>query len=234
MNGGNIMSIFKVTLTGVDEQTDLNRLWELADQYPFAEFGILYSLSNQGSGRYPTLNWLDNIVKRAESNPIPLALHVCGSMVRHLLNNTDSIDQIHIFERIQLNFVSRVGDQELLSSLCDRFKDHIFITQHFPSNNMLHTSKIRENHSILFDTSGGRGIIRKEWPNPFDSVVCGYAGGLGPDNLKEQLPLIEVASQGKPFWIDMESNLRTEDKFDLNKVEQVLEICHKYMDAAII
>jgi hypothetical protein len=36
--------------------------------------------------------------------------------------------------------------------------------------------------------------------------------------------LLEYPSD-EMFWIDMETRVRTEDWFDLDKVEQVLEIC---------
>lgn len=56
------------------------------------------------------------------------------------------------------------------------------------------------------------------WPSPFPNRTCGYAGGLGPDNLETELPRIIGAARKHPFWIDMESSLRgLDDCFDLGK-----------------
>ncbi len=78
--------------------------------------------------------------------------------------------------------------------------------------------------SPLFDKSGGAGIVPGVWPMAFAGTYNGYAGGLGPDNLAEQLPLIEVAANGQRHWIDMETMLRNaKDEFDLDICRQVLE-----------
>ncbi len=59
-------------------------------------------------------------------------------------------------------------------------------------------------------------------------IACGYAGGLGPDNLEEQLELISAAAGDCSFWVDMEGKLRTLDEtecdwFDLGKARRCLE-----------
>ena len=51
-------------------------------------------------------------------------------------------------------------------------------------------------------------------------VRMGYAGGIGPDNVVDVLRDIGPV---RPTWIDMESGVRTGDKFDLAKVRRVLE-----------
>lgn len=88
----------------------------------------------------------------------------------------------------------------------------------------------------LFDGSGGTGITPKYWPKPIYSwrtspyfIPHGYAGGLGPHNLEEQLVLIEEASNDTPIWIDMESGVRTDNKFDLEKVVKCLQICKPFI-----
>ena len=85
------------------------------------------------------------------------------------------------------------------------------------------------NASLLFDDSVGTGVLAKAWPAPPEAPTkFGYAGGLGPANLGEQLRrMVEVvgaseARRGDSFWVDMESSLRTiladgTDLFDVNK-----------------
>lgn len=77
--------------------------------------------------------------------------------------------------------------------------------------------------SVLLDASGGRGI-----DTPIEvlkgNYKVGYAGGMNPDNVGEKLSYLMENVDGD-FWIDMESGVRTDDWFDLDKVRKVLEIC---------
>ena len=81
----------------------------------------------------------------------------------------------------------------------------------------------------LFDISGGRGIVPKEWPK--QKGYCGYAGGLSPDNLQEQLEKIEKVVDDVPIWIDAETHLRSPDNsiLDLDKVRSFLEIARPWV-----
>lgn len=74
----------------------------------------------------------------------------------------------------------------------------------------------------LFDLSGGAGILPSEWPTR--EGYCGYAGGLSPDNVADQLGLIEQAASGD-IWIDVETHVRSEDDkhLDLSKVERFIK-----------
>lgn len=79
--------------------------------------------------------------------------------------------------------------------------------------------------SYLLDASCGAGIDTPIEIVTSPGVHIGYAGGIGPDNVEGKLrTLLEHPTDDK-FWIDMETRVRTEDWFDLDKVEQVLEIC---------
>jgi len=92
----------------------------------------------------------------------------------------------------------------------------------------------------LFDISGGAGILPAQWPKPqymstdTDHCYHGYAGGLGPDNLETQLPLIAEAAGNTRIWIDMETRVRSSDdrQFDLQKVRRCLEICAPFITQA--
>jgi hypothetical protein len=84
---------------------------------------------------------------------------------------------------------------------------------------------------VLQDQSGGRGELAAEWVEP--SPLCvkagggiGYAGGLNPDNIAEQMPKIIKASNGQRFWIDCESGVRTDDWFDTAKAEAMIRGVH--------
>ena len=75
----------------------------------------------------------------------------------------------------------------------------------------------------LFDKSGGRGAAPSAWPKARGGAFCGYAGGLNPDTIEGALPAIEACvPEGQPYWIDMESGVRSHGGFDLDKCELVL------------
>ena len=72
----------------------------------------------------------------------------------------------------------------------------------------------------LFDVSFGTGIRPTHWPRANPAVLCGYSGGIGPDTVSAVVEAI-AAPAGVPYWIDMESGIRTNDRLDLDKCETV-------------
>ncbi len=106
----------------------------------------------------------------------------------------------------------------------------MIITQHNSANHsLLNVLSGTPNHAVLFDESGGQGISPAAWPLPHSGKKCGYAGGLGVDNLAGEIPRIQLAAAGAPFWIDMEAKLRNErDQFDLSIAQCCIEICRAY------
>lgn len=66
------------------------------------------------------------------------------------------------------------------------------------------------------------------WPKPFSNVRTGYAGGLNPDNLEEQLTKIAAVVGNNSVSIDMESGVRTNNEFDLDKVRRCLQMAKDF------
>lgn len=220
-----------ITLTGVDDRTDLSAIIALSKRYPLAEWGFLYSPKRQGQGgRYPSIQALQHAFRTLPSH-VMVALHVCGAGVPGLLDGepvvTDLVSAVaKRGGRVQLNFSQNRDNIDLvaLSALLDRIPPTKIITQQNASNEDVWRRLCgHPNHVVLFDASGGRGIERSTWPEPLHGVHCGYAGGLGPDNLATELPRIGAAAARQPHWIDMEGKLRTqEDVFDLGRAETCL------------
>lgn len=52
---------------------------------------------------------------------------------------------------------------------------------------------------------------------------------MGPDNLEQELKNIASVAGDSEIWIDAETKLRTNNKFDLNKCIKVLDIVNKYI-----
>ena len=82
--------------------------------------------------------------------------------------------------------------------------------------------------SILLDESGGKGIEAPfRMPSYLHNVHVGFAGGINPDNVVAKVQEITSLPHVNRFWIDMESGVRTNDRFDLDKVEQVCELVYE-------
>lgn len=196
-----------ITLTGVDEQTNLSDLKAFVEEYPEVEIGILYTQTPSGRNRYPSREWILEALKIITDRA---ALHICGGRARHELVNNELLDLVRHVSRVQVNGV--VSREEMLDL---SLQVPILITQHMEANKELENFYFR-NPQILIDSSGGRGIKPETYTVPKTSLPFGLAGGLGPNNLYEEM--VKFAQLCNPGgWVDMESSLRDEnDWFDLH------------------
>lgn len=212
-----------VTFTGVDERTDIGRMLALSSMYPI-EWGILFSPKQQGEGRYPPLSFLERLIESGADRGIVLSAHICGQYARDVVNQMRCPLPLRpfmgAFDRIQVN-----------TTLAGIAPDWIveFVNEFAPgATGILQTRTIfPQDPAIdwLFDQSGGNGLRPEAWPAANSPACCGYAGGIGPDNLADTLTaLTPKIPPGKAFWIDMETGVRTDDRFDLDKCEQVCRI----------
>ncbi|HEX4584077.1 MAG TPA: hypothetical protein VH183_04555 [Burkholderiaceae bacterium] len=227
------MPLTDCTLTGIDETTPLVELAVVSDMYPYAEWAFLYSPKRLGTpGRYPSLGRIQRAFRELPRY-VRVALHVCGSGVAELLDGEHVVrglfEQVRTRDgRIQLNFDAGSGEVDLgrLREFMLACASVPFITQHNESNQSVTQALAGvANHAILFDSSLGRGITPQAWRPATESVACGYAGGLGPENLGLQLPRIYDAAASTRFWISMESRLRDEnDRFSMSFARKCLEI----------
>ena len=229
------MKLYTVTITGADDQTNPEDLVALTEKYPFVEWGILLSAKREGSERYPTVEWIEGL--RSHRNQLRLSGHLCGRWVRelkqgHLTFRTERPTIWGMFRRIQLNMGGKyeVELNNFLDAVSLLHDKQIILQVNSMQNELLAQAlKARVNTVPLFDLSGGRGESPGSWPEPANCERCGYAGGLGPENLEEQLKSISEAVGDREIWVDMESNVRTENVLDLNKVERCLQIAEEYV-----
>lgn len=223
-----------ITFTGVDDRTDLKRIEELSIHYP-VEWGVLFSSTRAGrEPRYPELTFQHRL---EELNAMRFSAHICGGYAKNVLKGlTREVPVLwDIFSRFQVNYIPNpewhpyleqpnefvpIGIPEILQFSFKVGVEPIVQhrTLHFPPPGPM---------SYLFDKSGGKGEGPKQWPKrnfKFADLgergnLVGYAGGLGPDNVLEALE--QIADPGR-YWIDMESNVRTDDWLDLDKCQAVL------------
>lgn len=238
-----------VTITGADNTIDPSDLVKLSQDFPFVEWGILLSRKRMGESRYPSFTWMVDLHSCTEMYPfLKLSCHLCGAYVREFIKGDVAFvereigaDKWNMFQRVQLNFHGIKHEHaEVLYALI-RKSGKEFIFQHDDVNQQIAFDAARRSHnvSILFDKSGGAGILPDKWPELLPDIKCGYAGGLGPDNLKSQIELIEGIVGDTSIWIDMETKVRsftagvqtnvTKDIFDLDKVRQCLEIAKPFI-----
>lgn len=233
------MKLRCVTLTGADDRTNPEDLATISVKYSFVEWAILFSQSKAGVPRYPSLDWVLHFVECADRNSMQLSAHLCGKWVDDAMsgNLTFLKNYDFNFNRIQLNLSRDRLQQAIGSSVwhCDfKGKQIIFGGPYQKTNLSFPIEKYAQfNVSPLFDTSGGRGLEPSIWPKPFEfdgsTLLCGYAGGLGPANIREHLDKLAEVVGDAEIWVDMESSIRTNDEFDLNKCEQVLEIVNGWL-----
>ena len=197
-----------LTFTGIDGQTDIIRARELALFYPI-EWGVLFSEERQGrENRYPSLANIDYITAEPM---LRLSAHLCGRYAKAVMAGEDPGISLRGFERTQINHVSPDQTKAAAFGSARGITPIIQIRDlEFPED---------KGCAMLFDRSGGRGVANTEWPrHPGDRLV-GYAGGISPNNIHDVLNAVDSSG---PYWLDMESGIRTDDLLDLDKCEAIL------------
>lgn len=222
------MKINKVTITGADNKTNGFDLLKLQNQYPFVEWGILFSKNKEGQQRYPTLAGINMLF----SDELNLSAHFCGWFSREVLENRnyELITQLSSrFKRVQLNFNFRKTKGVHLGYLLDYAVEHLersIILQYNNGNkpylDEFMINELPPNIHFLYDGSGGRGVEINQILEPIGKQYTGYSGGLGPENVEEVSRMISEFENESEVWIDMENGVRTDNELDLEKVKSVL------------
>lgn len=230
--------ITNITFTGLDARTDVKLLEQIQKEYPIAEFGVLMSKNwGHNGNRYPAPEIINNFLGLG----LNLSAHLCGQLAKNAYKgffeptmNIYPAFSYPDFKRTQLN-VSPYEDLYMLAGTLKLKTDkEIIIQQKSPT--MMYTKAFNEfmvqnphnEVTLLVDPSGGRGI-----DEGLDLIATdyktGYAGGINEDNVEEKLRTLLALDTIGPFWIDMESGVRTNDWFDLDKVVRILEKCQNIL-----
>jgi hypothetical protein len=200
-----------ITFTGADDWTSIDGMRELSRKYPI-EWGVLFSQKRQGvDPRYPGGEGMSRLLW---SN-LRMSAHLCGGYSDAIMAGEDLLNipaDLAYFRRIQVNhadpkparimeFRSGWGRMRCIAQARG---------EEFPKDTSV---------DWLCDASCGRGLTRTSWPKHPGRLV-GYAGGFNPVNVLEAIAVIGATG---PYWIDMESGVRTDDRFDLDKCRRVCE-----------
>lgn len=232
------MKITRVTFTGADDATPVSELLTLGRSCPFVEWGLLMSIDRRGKPRYPSNEWLKTLLEDDGQTPL-LSAHLCGHLARGLvLDQVLRLDHTYRFSRVQINLPQNLMGHINLQKLADvrlmtQGRPQFILQYRGTESEQQLVAQMppygRKAFAVLFDKSGGLGISPEVWPSPLPNVFCGYAGGLGPFNLAEELTKIASVAGDAEIWIDMETRIRTHDKFDLDKVRKCIEVVEHWM-----
>lgn len=203
-----------IAFTGVDSADLASGLCTLSARYPI-EWGMLIDDARSdevlfaGSElrlqllRLPGLRW---------------AAHVCGDKAREIAN---APDEAHIdltgFQRLQVNHgfegsTLQQADNVVRFARSRAVRGLLQVLGDFPDDARL---------DWLFDVSFGRGVKPAGFPAlPSGGPFCGFSGGIHPGNAAAVVAAIG-AGPDVPYWIDMESGVRSNGRLDLGKCEAV-------------
>jgi phosphoribosylanthranilate isomerase len=221
-----------VSLTGPDDKTSIDQLARISEAYPFVEWGVLYVPNYNGTKRNPSEQWRKDFFDSAM--PGSKATHLCGAKAFYQLLDNELPAEILKSNRIQLNINARkveFSDQEV-KEVYARALDvvpAVILQLHSSTQNVIRdflksvSSSDRSRIHVLLDESRGKGKMPSHWTLPafLADIPCGIAGGLNPTNIAEVLSRFEASSNVR--WVDMESGIRTDNEFDLDKAISVLE-----------
>lgn len=211
--------------------------------------------------RFPSREWLARLCIAKQANPgMRLSAHVCGAWARDFAHvgeprfkfsfmfdvgfmlhsagaKTIATQQdafAAMFDRIQVNVRAerdKVDPDAMARAIRDLHPVQVIIQSNDANDWLLEALDGRSLNVVgLADRSGGKGILPGEWPED-GGPGWGYAGGLTPDNLREQIEKIERVS-GDGAWIDAEAGLRTDDKLDMGLVGRFLDIASAVVKVA--
>ena len=230
-----------ISFTGADDNVNVSDLVILSRRFPAIEWGILYHPEKEGQTRNPTAAWRESFLEHPFRST---AIHLCGEQVfRELLEDNDTtLRHICRYERVQVNINARqqTFNREEIKGVYDRLLTcgHPVILQYHDASAetiQWYLSQLDDRRrslvQILFDSSRGKGISPTGWPKPLrdpqapdEYMYCGYAGNLGPGNIRDEITKIQEASAEHPlgYWIDMESGVRYQNQFSMVKVTQTM------------
>jgi hypothetical protein len=213
------VSFLGVTFSGVDETADVERLKEIRSHYFTVEWGLGLAVERQDrDAGFPGVDWICKL-----ASELNLSAQLSGKSAGAFLkgDDTDLMTKYGkvwpLFRRIQLNSTDGIDRVDLpgLGQLIAKNPDKQFILRVRERNLEVADALVaREiSCSTLFDESEVQEAAQKKWPKGLKRFAgCGYAGGLGPDNIYKQLtPILNAAQNAERWWVEIDSGLRAKE-----------------------
>lgn len=245
------MKIEYITCSGICEHNNIEEIVALGKKYQNAEFAVQTSRDKlfQHSERY---EFFRTLVAACTMNDVNLAMHVnleyrtdlCRGIVPEIFRDLWNIRRCDGMQRADKPVIGRVqininGGQDTfrfnarkLAEIIRAYPDIKFILQYAPKQRK-RVFKLDDQgvpFSLLYDVSGGEGkLSRDSWGGIIlPGHPTGYAGGLSPDNVVENLNYINtLVPPDYVTWIDAEGKLKSpgpngKNLFDLELAEQYI------------
>lgn len=243
------MKIKYVTCSGADEKTNIPNLLKLMEDYPIGEIGVQISHDKAFKGS-PRFEWIENLaqsISNSQSN-INAALHVnklwtvefCEGFIAPELGSFLGLKKKNgtpIFNRIQLNFLIGREKSPSVDKVIETMK--LFPKQRFIfSYNIKNASFIKElyDEGVMFDNlydfSFGEGQQpESRGPIVFPDRLQGYAGGLSPDNIYDELTKIsKLVPKDAYIYIDAQRHLEDKETFNISKARKFITNALKWQE----
>ena len=217
--------LVSVTITGADDAVSPSQLVTLSNRFPFVEWGVLFSEKRTGTPRYPSIGWIEAV----SISGVSLSAHLCGFVAKEAGEGRIRAPLVSRFGRIQINGYG----PSMLSGICRlavSLRAEFVLQCKSPEGlqRTAHDASVLARGSVLFDPSGGEGLAPFAWPAAPSGCRIGFTGGIGPGTVETTVAEIVVANPLLgPFWIDMESGVRTDNRFDLGLVTEVLGLVER-------
>ena len=218
-----------ISFVGVEAKTDLVSLEALKMEGVGLEFSVLFSEGRKG-GRYSTYEFCSAFL--GHGGGFDKSLHLCGqSAINKFLAGEEKIMVLcSMASRIQLNFSIKKHDEgKLIEGVLNAMDKghHVILQMNKSKADFIDTvtalDAYNEKLSLLYDSSGGFGREIKRVNEPNEEYFTGYAGGIKPENVRCIVEMIEEKNaSGLPYYIDMESGVRTDNVFSIAKCEAVI------------
>jgi hypothetical protein len=204
-----------IAFTGVDSADCLPGMMDLGRHYPI-EWGVLVDDDKVDDILFANP---DVRARLLETPGLLCAAHVCGEQARLIANSPQDVTvDLSRFQRAQVNHSFSGSSAEQIENTVrfgrmKRVRTMLQCLVDFPADCRL---------DWLYDTSFGTGKSPDRWPAlpGAQGPLCGYSGGIRAENVRDILSDI-AAPVGSQYFIDMESGVRTDGRFDLGKCEAV-------------
>lgn len=204
-----------IAFTGVDSADVIPGMQVLSSRYPI-EWGVLVD-----DDKKDDVLFADADVRAAllAAPGLRYAAHVCGEQARLIANDPNAASiNLAGFQRLQVN-------HGFSGSTPDQIENVVSFGRKNTIRSMLQTLTefpVDARLDWLYDTSFGTGKSPTSWPAlpGNDGPLCGFSGGIRPENVGDILAAIN-APVGAQYFIDMESGVRSDGRFDLAKCEAV-------------
>jgi hypothetical protein len=161
---------------GVDDSIHPHQLAMYSQWYPFLEWGILFRPDREGTPRYASPKWVQQLVALAKHprSPLKLAAHLCQDRVHQVLEGDDGFVlqlQEWGFRRIQINATAVNGVDT--SRLAESIPAVLDLIQKYPDLEFI-IQKNDETEPLW------QGMLNMDGNDQIPSK-CGPLGGLPPN-----------------------------------------------------